>query len=81
MIIRKYEEKDLQQMIDIWNEVVEDGIAFPQEDFLDSASGKEFFESQSYTGGAEDDMLRLDRSNKLYWRSFFFRTVCYSVFS
>ena len=55
MIIRKYEEKDLQQMIDIWNEVVEDGIAFPQEDFLDSASGKEFFESQSYTGVAEDD--------------------------
>lgn len=55
MIIRKYEEKDLQQMIDIWNEVVEDGIAFPQEGFLDSASGKEFFESQSYTGVAEDD--------------------------
>ena len=55
MIIRKYEEKDLQQMIDIWNEVVEDGIAFPQEDFLDSASGKEFFESQSYIGVAEDD--------------------------
>ena len=55
MIIRKYEEKDLQQMIDIWNEVVEYGIAFPQEDFLDSALGKEFFESQSYTGVAEDD--------------------------
>ncbi len=55
MIIRKYEEKDLQQMIDIWNEVVEDGIAFPQEDLLDSASGKEFFELQSYTGVAEDD--------------------------
>ena len=55
MIIRKYEEKDLQQMIDIWNEVVEDGIAFPQEDLLDSVSGKEFFEVQSYTGVAEDD--------------------------
>ena len=55
MIIRKYDEKDLQQMIDIWNEVVEDGIAFPQEDFLDAASGKEFFESQSYTGVAEDE--------------------------
>ena len=55
MIIRKYEEKDLQQMIDIWNEVVEDGIAFPQEDLLDSVSGKEFFELQSYTGVAEDD--------------------------
>ena len=45
MMIRKYEEKDLEQMIGIWNEVVEDGIAFPQEDFLDAVSGKEFFES------------------------------------
>ena len=55
MMIRKYEEKDLQQMIDIWNEVVEDGIAFPQEDLLDEVSGEKFFESQSYTGVAEDD--------------------------
>ncbi len=55
MIIRKYEVKDLLQMIDIWNEVVEDGIAFPQEDFLDEVSGKEFFDSQSYTGVADDD--------------------------
>ena len=31
MEIRKYESKDLGQMINIWNEVVEDGIAFPQE--------------------------------------------------
>jgi L-amino acid N-acyltransferase YncA len=55
MIIREYEKKDLMQMIDIWNEVVEDGIAFPQEDYLDEVSGKEFFEAQSYTGVAEDD--------------------------
>ena len=55
MIIREYEEKDLQQMINIWNEVVEDGIAFPQVDLLDDISGKEFFGSQSYTGVAEDD--------------------------
>ena len=55
MIIRKYEKKDLQEMINIWNEVVEDGIAFPQEDFLDDVSGEEFFNSQSYTGVAEDD--------------------------
>ena len=46
MIIRKYQEKDLQQMIDIWNEVVEAGIAFPQEDFLDPVSGKEFEEGK-----------------------------------
>ena len=55
MIIRKFQYKDLEQMIEIWNEVVEDGIAFPQEELLDETSGKFFFESQSYTGVAEDD--------------------------
>lgn len=55
MIIREYEEKDINRMVEIWNEVVEDGIAFPQEDLLDEASGKEFFGSQSYTGVAEND--------------------------
>ncbi len=55
MIIRKFQEKDLEKMIEIWNEVVEDGIAFPQEEMLDETSGKVFFESQSYTGVAEDD--------------------------
>ena len=31
--IRKYTGADLPAMIAIWNEVVEDGIAFPQEEF------------------------------------------------
>ena len=31
-----------------------EGIAFPQEDLLNEHSGKEFFESQSYTGVAEN---------------------------
>ena len=53
MIIRKYEDKDLQQMISIWNEVVKEGIAFPQEDLLDIVFGKAFFGAQSYTGVAE----------------------------
>ena len=43
MIVRKYEEKDLTAMIQIWNEVVEDGIAFPQEELLTPESGKAFF--------------------------------------
>jgi L-amino acid N-acyltransferase YncA len=55
MIIRQYEEKDLKLMIDIWNEVVEDGIAFPQEDLFNNESGKEFFGLQSYTGVAENE--------------------------
>ena len=55
MIIRKFEDKDLPAMIAIWNEIVEEGIAFPQEEPLTSETGKAFFESQSYTGVAEDD--------------------------
>ena len=55
MTVRQYNEQDLEAMIRIWNEVVEDGIAFPQEDFLDEITGKEFFASQSYCGVAEED--------------------------
>lgn len=52
MQIRKYEDCDIPQMITIWNGIVDDGIAFPQEELLDEISGKHFFESQSYTGVA-----------------------------
>ncbi len=52
--IREYQEKDLPAMIRIWNEVVEDGIAFPQEKFLNETTGTEFFVSQTYNGVAED---------------------------
>ena len=55
MIVRKYEDRDLPEMICIWNEVVEDGVAFPQEEFLDEDTGKEFFDSQTYTGVAEKE--------------------------
>ena len=51
--IRKYEKKDLPEMIRIWNEVVEDGVAFPQEELLDKVSGREFFAQQTYCGVAE----------------------------
>ena len=55
MVLRKYSNDDLPEMINIWNEVVEDGIAFPQEECLDIESGAAFFASQSYTGVAEID--------------------------
>ena len=55
MIIREYTDKDLPQIINIWNEVVEDGIAFPQEEPLDPQTGADFFASQSYTGVAEEN--------------------------
>lgn len=54
IIVRKYEEKDLSAMIRIWNEVVEDGVAFPQEECLDEKTGAEFFAVQTYTAVAEN---------------------------
>ena len=54
IIVRKYEEKDLPAMIRIWNEVVEDGVAFPQEECLDEKTGAEFFAAQTYTAVAEN---------------------------
>lgn len=47
MTIREYTEQDLNQMIEIWNEIVDEGIAFPQEELLNYETGKEFFSSQS----------------------------------
>lgn len=55
--LRKYQESDLPEMINIWNEIVAEGISFPQEEMLDAASGDAFFSSQTYTAVAvgEDD--------------------------
>ncbi len=58
MTVKQYEEKDLQAMITIWNDVVEEGVAFPQEEKLSEGSGREFFASQSYCAVAvEDDQV------------------------
>lgn len=54
VIIRKYEKKDIMSMIRIWNEVVEEGIAFPQEESLTKENGEVFFAEQSYCGVAEN---------------------------
>ena len=54
IIIRAYQDTDLPAMNQIWNEVVEDGVAFPQEDFLSEETGKAFFAEQTYTAVAED---------------------------
>ena len=53
MIIREYTIDVIADMIAIWNEVIEEGNAFPHEEMLDEESAKEFFASQSYTGVAE----------------------------
>lgn len=50
--IRAYQPEDLSEMIDLWNEVVEEGIAFPQEETLTPQTGVRFFSSQTYCGVA-----------------------------
>ena len=55
IIVNQYNTDDLKSMNEIWNRVVEDGIAFPQTELLDMESGKEFFGSQSYCGVAKEN--------------------------
>ncbi len=52
--VRGYTENDMEAMIRIWDEVVEDGIAFPQEETLTLADGREFFTAQTYSAVAEN---------------------------
>lgn len=50
--VREYRMDDLEDMIRIWNQVVTEGNAFPQEECLDGETGREFFASQTYCGVA-----------------------------
>lgn len=54
MTVRKYEQKDVPEMTEIWNEVVREGIAFPQETELTEKTGSEFFASQTYAAVTEE---------------------------
>lgn len=52
IVVRGYTPEDLEQMRLIWNAVVEEGMAFPQEEELTPQQARHFFEGQSYTGVA-----------------------------
>jgi L-amino acid N-acyltransferase YncA len=52
--IRAYQERDLSQMMRIWNEIVEEGIAFPQEEILTMETATQFFKEQTYSAVAVD---------------------------
>lgn len=54
IIIRQFEKKDIPAMTAIWNEVVEEGIAFPQDMPMTETEAEDFFSGQSYTGIAEE---------------------------
>ena len=45
--VRAYTAAEVPAMVEIWNEVVRDGIAYPQENELDLAAGTDFLLSPS----------------------------------
>lgn len=55
MEIRKFEKQDIPALMRIWNEVVDAGQAYPQEEDLTPDNAEEFFASQSFTGVAVDN--------------------------
>ena len=55
MKIRAYNQSDLPAMVRIWNQVVEEGVAFPQLDLLTAETGAAFFAAQTYCAVAEVD--------------------------
>ena len=54
VLVRPYTAADLAAMRDIWNEVVDAGQAFPQEERLTPEGAAEFFAAQSACGVAVD---------------------------
>ena len=55
MEIRKFEKQDIPALMRIWNEVVDAGQAYPQEEDLTPDNAEGFFASQSFTGVAVDN--------------------------
>lgn len=55
IIVKPYSIENIKPAIEIWNEIVRAGVAFPQEDELTETTGDEFFKAQSFTGLAVDE--------------------------
>jgi L-amino acid N-acyltransferase YncA len=53
--VRTYTAQDVAAMAKIWNEVVEEGVAFPQLECLTEETAAEFFAQQSHCGVAVDE--------------------------
>lgn len=61
IVIREHTNQDIPQMVRIWNEVVEEGVAFPQEELLTQETREAFFREQTYSAVAEEK-----ESGKIY---------------
>ena len=52
--IKEMDEASFPAVLEIWNQVVEGGHAFPQTEILTEKTGRAFFDAQTYTGVAVD---------------------------
>lgn len=52
VIVRPLQPQDLAAATAVWNQVVEDGIAFPQQEILDLPAAEAFFAQQDLTSVA-----------------------------
>lgn len=55
LTVRQFKKEDVKHMTDIWNQVVEEANAFPQEKPFTAEEAESFFKLQSYTAVAEAD--------------------------
>ena len=62
--IRAYQPEDVPALVEIWNEVVEQGIAFPQKAPLTNQIGAAFFAKQSCTAAAYDKSSCIRQRNR-----------------
>ena len=58
VIIREFSKTDAKQASEIWNRVIEDGVAFPQLENLSVEEAEKFFSEQDFTGIAYDSETR-----------------------
>ena len=54
IMIREYRRADLPFMTEIWNQIVGEGNAFPQEEMLSEAEAEAFFAGQTCCGVSQD---------------------------
>ena len=56
MKIRRFQPQDTETATEIWNSIVEDGIAFPQINIIEGEEARLFFEGQSYAVVATNEI-------------------------
>ena len=55
ILVRECTKADIPAAVKIWNQIVEEGIAFPQENILTIQEAEKFFAEQSFTAVACDN--------------------------